>query len=100
MANRSTTYRKETRYVALRSVRPSRLSVGMFKFCLNILKSYLDGLEQHSAEGSIWMLRLGFKPSFWIGVSFWLDLGCDIGHDKGTDVLQDVLYIRECDIPL
>ena len=34
-----------------------------------------------------------FEPSFWVEVSFLLGLGCDIGHDKGADILQDAPYI-------
>ena len=40
------------------------------------------------------VIRFGFESWFWVGVTFWLYLGCDIGDDKGADVLQDVAYTR------
>ena len=36
--------------------------------------------------------RSGFESWFWVGVTFWLFLVCDIGDDKDTDVTQDVPY--------
>ena len=49
-----------------------------------------DGLEQWYTE--VLAVRFGFESWFWVGVTFWLFLVCDIGDDKDTDVTQDVPY--------
>ena len=37
-------------------------------------------------------VRFGFESWFWVGVTFWLFLVCDIGDDKAIDVTQHVPY--------
>ena len=36
--------------------------------------------------GVVLAVRFGFESWFWVGVTFWLFLVCDIGDDKATDV--------------